>query len=223
MTTNKKAIILGASGLVGSSLLQLLLDSPIYAQVVIFVRKDIGINHSKLVTHIIDFDQPQTYQDKVVGDELFCCLGTTAKQARSDEAFRKVDFDYPVQFAQLAQQNEVQHYLFVSSIGADKDASTFYLRTKGECEIAIMRAAIYATSIFRPSLLSGDRKEFRWGEKIALLVLKTFSRLLIGKFKKYKHIPSTQVALAMYAVAQQGKAALSIYESDEIQAIRKID
>lgn len=217
MERSKTAIILGASGLVGNSLLQILLESPMYGKVVTFVRKTLGISHNKLEEHIIDFGQPDTYADLVRGDELFCCLGTTIKKAGSQKAFRKVDRKYPIRFAKMAQRNNVKQYLLVSSIGADSESSVFYLRTKGECEDGVRSAGIISVSIFRPSFLTGDRKEFRLGEKVSLLFFKAFSFALTGRMAKYKPIAASRVAQAMYEVAQHPKAGCTVYESDEIR------
>lgn len=217
MDRSKTAIILGASGLVGSSLLQILLESPVYDRVIAFVRSSLGVSHPKLETHIIDFSKPDTYTHLVKGDEIFCCLGTTIKKAGSKKAFRKVDYKYPVRFAETAKANNVKQYLLVSSIGADSESSVFYLRTKGKCEDAIRRTGIVSVSIFRPASLTGNRKEFRLGEKISLAILKTFSFALAGRFAKYKPIAAHRVAQAMYEAAQNPKAGCTVYESDEIR------
>jgi len=217
MVRSKTAIILGASGLVGNSLLEILLENPVYDKVIAFVRTSLDVLHHKLETHVIDFDKPDSYNHLVKGDELFCCLGTTIKKAGSQKAFKKVDYKYPVRFAEMAKTNGVKQYLLVSSIGADSDSSIFYLRIKGKCEDAIRRMGIVSVSIFRPASLSGDRKEFRLGEKISLAFLKTFSFALAGRFAKYKPIEASRVARTMFEVAQCPKAGCTVYESDEIQ------
>jgi len=214
---NKTAIILGASGLVGSSLLNLLLENDIYKEVIAFVRKDLSITHPKLTVHIIDFNKPDTFLHLVKCDDLFCCLGTTIKQAGSQEAFRRVDYYYPAMFAEIAEKNGAMQYLLVSSIGANAASSTFYLRTKGECENAVRDSGISFVSVFRPSFLMGDRKEFRLGEKLSLPFLKLFSFLLVGKLRKYRAIKASQVAKAMMLVAQDPQPGFTVYESDKIQ------
>ncbi|MBD8347944.1 NAD(P)H-binding protein [Dysgonomonas sp. HGC4] len=219
MNNNKTAILLGASGLVGSFLLDILLNSEEYSSVVIFVRKEISRKHPKLVEHVIDFDQLDKYANLVQGDDLFCCLGTTIKQAKTREAFKKVDYYYPLRFAEMAKQNRVQQYLMVTSIGANAGSSVFYLKTKGECEEAIKKVNLSSTSVFRPASLLGPRKELRAQEKIGEAVLKLVSFLLVGKLKKYKPVQAEKVAQAMYTIAQSPKEGFSIYESNQIQSL----
>ncbi|PXV61877.1 uncharacterized protein YbjT (DUF2867 family) [Dysgonomonas alginatilytica] len=216
---NKTAILLGASGLVGSFLLDILLNSEEYSSVVIFVRKEIARKHPKLIEHIIDFDRLDKYADLVQGDDLFCCLGTTIKQAKTREAFKQVDYYYPLKFAAMAKENGVKQYLMVTSIGANANSSVFYLKTKGECEEAIKKLNISSTSIFRPASLLGPRKVVRPQEKIGEVVMKIFSFCLLGKLKKYKPIQAEKVAQAMYTVAQSPKAGFNVYESDHIQSL----
>jgi len=219
MQEGKTALILGASGLVGSSLLPLLLDSENYSRVVAFVRSELSVSHPKLTVHQINFDQPILYRELVEGDDLFCCLGTTIGQAGSKEAFRRVDYEYPVNFAKIGKDNGVQQYLLISSIGADAHSSVFYLRTKGECEDAIRRQGIPSVSVFRPASLSGERKESRWGEKISLSLLKAFSFALKGKLAKYRPIEAQKVARVMYEIAQNPKAGFTVYESETMQTL----
>lgn len=216
---NKTAILLGASGLVGSFLLDILLNSEEYRSVIIFVRKEIGLKHSKLTEHIIDFDQLDNYDDLVQADDLFCCLGTTIKQAKTREAFKLVDYYYPLKFAEMAKKNGVTQFLMVTSIGANDTSSVFYLKTKGECEEAIKKLNLSSTSIFRPSSLLGPRKVVRPQERIGEIVMKVFSFCLIGKLKKYRPIQAQRVAEVMSIVAQSPKQGFTIYESDQIQLL----
>lgn len=216
---NKTAILLGASGLIGGSLLDILLNSEGYSSVIIFVRKAIDKKHSKLIQHIINFNQLDQYVDLVKCDDLFCCLGTTMKQAKSQEAFRLVDYYYPLKFAEIAKKNGLKHYLIVSSIGANSNSSIFYLRTKGECEDAIKDLDLPSLLVFRPSSLVGIRKVRRPQEKVGEVIMKIFSFCLVGKLRKYRPIRGGQVALAMYRVAQIDNGKYNIYESDQIQAL----
>lgn len=214
----KTAILLGATGLVGSELLKLLLaEDSVYDCVIIFVRKATEVTSEKLTQHIIDFDKIDDYSDLIVGDDLFCCLGTTIKKAKTQENFKKVDFEYPVRFAQIGKANGVKHFLLVSSIEANAQSSVFYTRTKGELEQAIGNIDFASASVFRPSALVGNRSEFRLGERLGIFLMHILSFLMIGKLRKYKSIKATQVAMAMYNVAQQNNVGFKIYESDEMQ------
>ncbi|MBD8388993.1 NAD(P)H-binding protein [Dysgonomonas sp. BGC7] len=215
----KTAIIIGSTGLTGSLLLKILLSSNIYNQVISFVRKELKISHPKLIQHVIDFDNPDSYQDLVKGDDMFCCLGTTIKKAGSQKAFEKVDLEYPTLFAKAAAINGVKQFSIISSLGANPQSGNFYLKTKGRCEEALRVLAFKSTSIFRPSLLLGNRKEFRVGERLAEYVMRIFSILMVGPLKKYRAIKAKRVAFAMFQIAQSDSVGFHIYQSDEISDI----
>jgi uncharacterized protein YbjT (DUF2867 family) len=217
----KTALIIGSTGLIGSQLLQLLLESDYYSTVITFVKRDTGIQHPKLKQHIIDFEKPESYRDLVEGNDFFCTIGTTINKAGSKEAFRKVDFEYPEQFAEIAIENKVKQFLIISSLGADANSSNFYLKTKGEIEGFLKNSTLEKVSILRPSLLLGNRAEFRLGEKVGAFFMNALSFLFIGSLKKYKPIKSETVAKALFAIAQQNKNGFTIYESDLIQEIGK--
>jgi uncharacterized protein YbjT (DUF2867 family) len=215
----KTALIIGSTGLIGSHLLNQLLDSNDYIKVITFVKRDSGIKHQKLTQHIIDFDKPETYKELVVGDDFFCTIGTTIKKAGNKDAFRKVDFEYPRQFADFALENKVKQFLIISSLGADANSGNFYLKTKGEIQDFLKDCNFESVSVLQPSLLLGDRKEFRLGEKIGAFFMKTLSFLFLGNLKKYKAIQSEAVAKAMFTIAQKNNSGFKIYESDVIQEI----
>ncbi|WP_426092773.1 oxidoreductase [Flavobacterium sp. DSR3-2] len=215
----KTALIIGSTGLIGSELLNLLLDSNDYLKVITFVKRDTGIKHPKLTQHIIDFDKPETYKDLVVGNDFFCTIGTTIKKAGSKEAFRKVDFGYPKQFAAFALQNKVKNYLIISSLGANAKSGNFYLKTKGEIQDFLKDCDFESVDVLQPSLLLGNRTEFRLGEKVGAFFMKTLSFLFVGNLKKYKPIESKTVATALLKIAQTNNKGFKIYESDAIQEI----
>ena len=215
----KTALIIGSTGLIGSELLNLLLDSNDYLKVITFVKRDTGIKHPKLTQHIIDFDKPETYKELIVGDDFFCTIGTTIKKAGSKEAFRKVDFGYPKQFAAFALQNKVKNYLIISSLGANAKSGNFYLKTKGEIQDFLKDCDFESVAVLQPSLLLGNRTEFRLGEKVGAFFMKTLSFLFVGNLKKYKPIESKTVAKALLKIAQTNNKGFKIYESDAIQKI----
>lgn len=215
----KTALVIGSTGLIGSQLVDILLESEHYQKVVIFVKRESGKSHPKLEQHIINFDSPETYQHLVKGDDLFCTIGTTIKKAGSQSAFRKVDYEYPIAFSKIAKTNNIKQFLIVSSLGANKDSNNFYLKTKGEMETQLAKANFETTVIVRPSLLLGHRSEFRLGEKLGAFFSKGFSFLLFGSLKKYRPIESSTVAGALYLLAQSNVKGYTIYESDEIQNI----
>ena len=215
----KTALVIGSTGLIGSQLLQVLLASDDYNKVIVFTKRDIGLKHPKLMQHIIDFDKPETYKELVVGDDFFCTIGTTIKNAGSQQAFRKVDFEYPKQFATFALLNKVKQFLIISSLGADATSGNFYLKTKGEIQNFLKDCAFESVSILQPSILLGDRKEFRFGEKVGGFLMKMLPFLFLGNLKKYRPIESKTVAKALLRIAQKNNIGFKIYESDLIQEI----
>lgn len=211
-----KAIVIGATGLIGKELVRQLLDNSDYEEVVLLLRKSMGMSHSKLSEHIINFDDPQTYKDLLQGDVLFCAMGTTIKKAGSQGAFRKIDYQFVVDFAEIAQKNGVKQFSVVSSVGAKTNTTNFYLRTKGEMEAAVSKLEFDAVHIFRPSLLLGNRGESRPGEKIGEFFFKVFGILFFGSLKRYKPAQGSAVAKAMIDATFMGKRGINIVESEII-------
>ncbi|MBB6004722.1 oxidoreductase [Arcicella rosea] len=212
----KTAIIIGATGLVGSTLVKQILDNPNYSKVTLLLRKPLDIQHPKLQQEIVDFDKPDA--TKIVGDDLFCAMGTTLSKAGSKEAQYKIDCTYPYEFGKIAKSNGVKQYILVSSIGSDANSNTFYLRTKGDLEQKIKALDFESFISVRPSFILGDRQEFRLGEKIGIVLAKAISPLLIGSLKKYRGIEATQIAKAMQILANNNLKAVHFFESDELQA-----
>lgn len=208
---NKTALLLGASGLVGGHLLQQLLDSPHYTEVVALLRRPLDIQHPKLRQEIIDFDHPNP--ELIKGDDLFCALGTTLRKAGSKAAQYKIDCTYPAEIGRIARENGVQQYLLVSSIGANAQASGFYLKTKGELENKLKALDFRTFIAARPSFLLGNRQEFRLGEKIGIAFAKLLAPLIP---KKYRGIKAERVAKALIALANKNLAGIHIVESDRL-------
>lgn len=208
----RTALLAGASGLIGSFLLERLLDSPAYARVVVWARRPLEKSHPKLVVEIVDFAQLEAR--RVQAEDVFCCLGTTIKQAGTREAFRRVDHDYPAALARAAARDGAQRFLVVSALGASPRSGVFYNRVKGDMEAAVKATGIPKTSIFRPSLLSGPRAEGRRGERIGLVV----GNLLGPLLGRYRPIHGDIVAAAMLKAAADDLPGRT-YESDEIRAL----
>lgn len=209
----KSALILGATGLTGGHLLNLLLASADYHTVTALVRTPTGIRHSKLQETLIDYE---CWQESVPADDVFCCLGTTIKKAKTKAAFKKVDLDYPVKIAQLQYQAGSQQLLVISSMGASSGSAIFYSRVKGEMEDQLQQIGYPSLSIFRPSLITGDRKEPRVGERIALSLSGLLSFFLIGPLKKYKPVTALAIAQSMLEAAQTNTPGCRIILSDKI-------
>ena len=190
----KSALLLGATGLTGGHLLNLLLESEDYHTVYIYSRRPIGIQSPKLKEIIIDFD---TYHGTVDADNVFCCLGTTIKVAKTKEAFKKVDLEYPVKFAQLQFNAGSKRFMVISAMGAAEDSLFFYSRVKADMEKLLSNIGYPKLIIFRPALITGDRKEHRAGEKIASSINEILNHVLIGPLKKYQSISAKAIASCM--------------------------
>lgn len=212
MPEGRLALLLGATGLIGSFLLERLVRSSIYARVSVWLRRPLTKPHPKLQVQIIDFERLE--QHHVEAEDVYCCLGTTLGQAGSREAFRRVDLDYPVALARAAARDGAQRLLVVSALGADPRSGVFYNRVKGEMEVAVRAAGVPKTWIFRPSLLDGPRTESRPGERIGLAIARVLGPLL----GRYRPIHADLVAAAMLGVTEQDLPAQS-FESERIRAL----
>jgi uncharacterized protein YbjT (DUF2867 family) len=217
----KTAIIIGASGLVGKECLYQLLERTEYTRVIAVVRKPLAIKHHRLHQVFIDFDQPEIVQHEIVGDDVYCCLGTTIKIAGSQENFRKVDYTYPLALAKIALQNGASQFLLISALGADAKSSIFYSRVKGELEQSLFQLGYSAVKVFQPSLLLGHRKDFRVGESIAQSVMRVLGFVFLGPLLKYKAIPAITVAKAMIAGAFNGEFGNCFYPNNKLFAMGK--
>ena len=207
MKDNKKsALILGASGLVGSEVLSLSLESDLYNKIVIVVRSPLTIKHNKLVEKIIDFDMPK-WEEIFPVDHVYCCLGTTIKQAGSKTNFIKVDHDYPLAFAAAAKKWESSVFSIITAAGVSPESKIFYNNVKGQLEKKLKSLELFSTLIFRPSLLLGERKEFRLGEKIGSGIAKVTSWMAP---KTYRAIHCKAVAKAMLAESFADKTGFNI-------------
>ncbi|NMH61428.1 NAD-dependent epimerase/dehydratase family protein [Alteromonas ponticola] len=203
MAQFKTALVLGATGLVGKALIRQLQNDPRYKQVTCLVRRPMPLS---LVAHeqkkvnwlVINFDALQEYEGYFKVDHVYCCLGTTIQKAGSQEAFRKVDFEYVHVAAQLARAQRCKSFVWISSIGANAKSSNFYLRVKGELENAIMgMSQLKNASAVRPSLLLGERHENRPLEDIAQTIAPVLGMLLMGPLKKYRPVSAIEVAHKM--------------------------
>lgn len=211
------AIVLGATGLVGGHCLDLLLQEELYAHVLTLGRRVVAREHPRLEQHQVDLGTPESCAHHFgPHTDIYCCLGTTIKRAGSEEAFRRVDYEYPLGLARFAAQWDDTHWLLVSSLGANAQSSVFYPRVKGELEEGIKQLPFAGVHIFRPSLLLGQRPEFRLGERLAEIAAQPLSYLMVGPLRKYRPIAAHTVAQAMLRAAQAGRKGVEILESDKI-------
>ncbi|MCU0435116.1 MAG: NAD(P)H-binding protein [Bacteroidia bacterium] len=195
---SKTAVVFGSTGLIGSFLLKQLLADERYAEVKILVRKPTGIRHAKLDEVVTNFKNLDDLRQEVKGDEVFCCLGTTIKTAGSEAAFRRIDFELVRWAAMSARENKVNAFLVVSSIGANAKSRNFYLRTKGEMELAVTAAGFEKCVVVRPSMLLGPRTEKRFGESMGKAIMNAFSFAIP---KHWKAVEAEDVAASMIEAA----------------------
>ena len=211
----KTALIFGSSGLIGNELLELILKDNNYIKIKLFVRSDLTDVNSKIEIIKTDFNNIENHKDKIVGDDCFFCIGTTRKNTPDKNEYIKIEYNLPIEVAKIAKSNSINNFIYISSLGANSNAASLYLKNKGQTEQELIKLNFMNLSILRPSILLGNRKENRVGEKIGIFAMKTLSPLFLGNMKKYKPIKVEYVAKAMLEVAQKNYQK-NILESDEI-------
>ena len=214
----KTALLFGATGLIGSHLLNLLISNNNYSKIKVFVRSSIELNHQKIEIIQTDFNNLKNHKEEIKGDDCFFCIGTTKKNSQDKNEYKRVELEVPKQVAQIAKSNLVNSFVFVSSGYADPKSSGDYLKFKGLVEEELKRLNFSKLGIMRPSFLLGNRQEKRVGEKIGIFVFKLLSPLFLGPLKKMKPIHSATVAKAMVKIANENLGKI-IFESDEIVEI----
>ncbi|NEW94187.1 oxidoreductase [Rhodopseudomonas sp. BR0M22] len=215
----KTALVFGATGLIGSKLLRGLLDSADYVRVIAVVRRPLTFTDPKLTVLIGDLDRLQALAAQLKADEVFIALGTTRKQTPDEAAYYKIDHDYPVAAARIAQEAGAAAVLLVTAVGADAASQAFYLRTKGETERDIIALGFPRTAIFRPSMLIGERSEYRPLEGLFIALARLINPLLRGAADRFRGIDAGDVAAAMIAAARIDAPKLRIYHWREMIAL----
>lgn len=215
---SRTALLAGATGLVGSHVLEFLLADARWSRVVTVGRRITSQKHQKLEQRVLNLGALETASELPHVDDVFCCLGTTIKQAGSRPAFRLVDHDFVVGLARAGLRAGAVQFLLVSAIGADPESRVFYSRVKGETEAAIRKLPYPAIQIFRPSLLLGERPEFRLGERIATLGAPVMPALLFGRLRRYRPIQAATVARAMVTIAHEAPRGPNVFEYDAMRA-----
>lgn len=218
--TGRTALLAGATGLVGGHCLDRLLAEPAYTRVITLGRRPLPRDDAKLEQRVVELDRLGTAGLEFPrASDVFCCLGTTMKQAGSEAAFRQVDFTYVVSLASLALGSGATQFLLVSSLGANPTSRIFYSRVKGETEAAVTALPFEGRQIFRPSILVGARHERRAGESLGAALLRGTAFAMVGPLRKYRPIAAATVAEAMVRVALRAPRGVNIYESDEIERL----
>lgn len=217
-TPHKTATLIGATGLIGGHILDLLLKDPYYERIKILSRRPLDLRAPKLEVIVLNFTDQEAFKTALQGsDVVFCAIGTTQKKVKGDkDAYRKIDFDIPVHAARFCKELGVAHFLLVSAVGADSSSNNFYLKLKGEVEDQVEALALPSASTFRPSMLLGHREEYRLGEKIGQAVMKPLSFLIPSK---YKAIEAMDVAKAMVIISKQKTTGFQAYHYSEMKSL----
>jgi len=209
----KQATLFGGTGLIGSFLLDLILADDTFTKVNVITRKPLIKKHDKMEVIQIDFSKPQEIE-RSIGDSkvVFSCIGTTQTQVNGDKkAYRKIDYDISHNIALGCEKKGVEHFLFISTAGANSSSSNFYMGLKGEIDDTVLNLKLTATTIFRPSLLLGKRNEFRPGERLAQIIMPLFSFLMP---KKLQAIRGEKVAKAMLDQSKLKNIGNTIIENE---------
>ena len=216
----RTANVIGATGLVGKQLVQLLLKNENFDKVRIFVRRSSGISHPKLEEQLIDFGHVESWAEKLTGDVLFSALGTTLKQAGGKEKQYEADVTFNLNFARKAKENAIENYVLVSSVGANPKSWIFYSRIKGELDEAVSKIGFQNLAILRPASLTGDREERRLMEELSVPVVRFVTKFI---FKKYRPIHGITVAQAMINAVLHPEPEKTIWEAAEVFQLAEND
>ena len=211
----KTALLFGASGLVGSHVLNQLISNNNYSKIKLFVRSSIDIIDPKIEIIQTDFNNLENHREDIKGDDCFFCIGTTKRNSPDKNEYQRIELNIPKQVAQIAKSNNIKSYFFVSSGYANSKSSGDYLKYKGLVEEEILNLGFSKTGILRPSFILGNRKEFRLGEKIGIIIFKLLNPLFVGPLRKMRSIHSETIAIAMIKLANEN-IDQKIFESDQI-------
>ena len=217
----KSALVAGGTGLVGSQLVKLLIQSTKFDGVKVLVRKENPTQIEGADVLEVDYERLSEFEQYLKADVIFCCLGTTIKKAGSKEKFRKVDYAYPYELAKLCLKNGDIQFNIITANGANSNSFFFYNRVKGDIEKALEGLNIQNLNIFRPSLLLGKRNEKRIAEEVGSIFASVVNPLLVGKLKKHRAIQGLTVARAMLNVSLKNLSGIHYIESNDIQKIGK--
>ena len=218
-TAVQVALLAGASGFVGGYLLEALLERPDVGRIFAISRRPLGREHPRIANRIVQFDKLQSQLQGVTCQVALCCLGTTLRQAGSQQEFRRVDFDYVLSFAAAAKAAQAQRFIVVSSVGANPQSRNFYLRTKGEMEAALANVGFPALDILQPGMLLGWRRHPRPLELVASLAMPLVNPFLFGARDQYRGIPARTVAAAMVAATRSVRRGPQRYTYAGIKAL----
>ncbi len=219
----KIVLLAGASGLVGNSALDALLEAPDIGRVFAISRRPLGREHPRLANRIVQqFDNLEVQLKGMTCDVAVCCLGTTLRQAGSEDAFRHVDVDHVLAFARASKAAQAQRFIVVSSAAADPKSKNFYLRTKGEMEEAVARIGFVSVDILQPGPLLALRKQMRLLELGALLIMPVVNPLLRGDREAFRGISAKTVAAAIVGATRSSKKGVQRYTYSGMEALTRL-
>ncbi|TVZ52888.1 NAD(P)H-binding protein [Dokdonia sp. Hel_I_53] len=218
---SKTAIVLGATGLTGGLLTELLIKDASFSKVKLFTRRPTEFSHEKVEEIICDLLDMNTFKDDFIGDVVFCCIGTTKAQTPDKEKYHAIDFGIPVNTAKLAKEKGITNYLVISSMGTSTNSPFFYVRTKGEMERDVLKVGIENTYILKPAFINGRPNEERKGEKIIKSMMSVLDVILIGPLKKWRSTQATEIAKAILQLALKPVDHSEI-ENIEIKELSKL-
>lgn len=221
-TTPKTVLLAGATGLVGTHALDVLLDAPDIGRVFAVTRRPLGREHPSLANRIVQYDKIESQLKGLTCHVAVCCLGTTLRQAGSQEEFRHVDVDCVMAFARAAKAAQAQRFIVVSSVGADAQSKNFYLRTKGEMEDALANVGFVSLDILQPGLLMGLRHQVRPLELGAMLLMPLVNPFLRGQREAFRGISVKTVATAIAGATRSGRRGVQRYTHAGIQALARL-
>ncbi len=217
----KTALIFGSSGLIGNQLVKIILQNNNYDRIKLFVRSVPEFIDSKIEIIQTDFFNLEKHKNTIIGDDCFFCIGTTHRDSPDKNEYRRIEYDIPVNVAKIAVLNAIESFVYVSSMGANPNSSGTYLKNKGQVEEELKNLNFTKLAIIRPSILLGNRKTFRLGERIGIFVMKALSIFFLGSLKKYKPIKVEDVANAMIKIVEK-KIEKTIFLSDQVEEISKL-
>ncbi|APG60726.1 NAD(P)H-binding protein [Christiangramia salexigens] len=218
MQSDKTAIILGATGLTGSILLEKLVQDERYRKIKVFTRRHVALKDPKIEEYLVELFEIERLSGLFTADEVYCCIGTTKSKTPDKEVYRNIDFGIPATVAKLCKQNKIPSFLVMSSMGANAESKIFYNRIKGEMEGAVLEQRIPNTYILQPSLIAGQRPESRPMEYIGKKFMSVIDHFLVGKLEKYRSIDPETIAKTMIYLANNDYPAGRL-ESDQIKYI----
>jgi len=218
-----KAVVFGATGLVGSELVRVLLNSKRYSKIIVVARRRLSIVHPRLEQHLIQFNElNQSPVDWFSDADVYCTLGTTIKKAGSKKQFEEVDYQYVIELGKLVKRHQAQKMIVITAMGANERSLFFYNRVKGKVERELQQLELPRLHILRPSLIVGSRREFRFAEHMSAMLASWFSFVFVGALKKYRPIHANVIAEAMMKVALTNKEKQVIFPSLDIEQRSKI-